>query len=154
MMRPVTLRAGRSWSPAECAQNAAASSVVTIAALAGGGDDALSLLQQHNTVFGTVRTRWHPVVVAGDTMLVVAAHDTADTFADAGGRDRLVVVRLYDVGQSLMQLAAERLTSTANAHAASITVCDKLNLIGNEIGDCGGLLLAEALRSNTTLTSL
>jgi hypothetical protein len=114
----------RARCPAACAQSAAASSVVAIAALAGVGDDALSLLQQHNAVFGTVRTRWHPVVVAGDTMLVVAAHDAADSFADAGGRDRLVVVRLYDVGQSLMQLAAERLTSTANAHATSIAVCD------------------------------
>jgi hypothetical protein len=118
------LRRGR--CAAACVQSAAASSVVAIAALAGGGpgDDALSLLQQHNAVFGAVRTRRHPVVVAGDTMLVVAAHDAADAFADAGGRDRLVVVRLYDVGQSSMQLAAERLTSTANAHAASVAVCD------------------------------
>ena len=46
---------------------------------------------------GAVRTKKHPVVVTGDTMLVVSA-------AEDGGRNKLVVVRLCDVGQSSMQM--------------------------------------------------
>ncbi len=72
----------------------------------------MSRLQKHNSVFGALRRKKQPAVVTGDTMLVVSE--------DA----KLVVVRLYDVGRSSMQMAAERLTSTVNAHAASInTVC-------------------------------
>jgi hypothetical protein len=52
-----------------------------------------------------VRTKKHPVVVTGDTMLVVSV-------AEDGGRNSLVAVHLYDVGQSSMQMAAERLTSS------------------------------------------
>lgn len=33
------------------------------------------------------------------------------------GEERLVVVRLYDVGQGAMQMVADRLVSVENAHA-------------------------------------
>ena len=53
-----------------------------------------------------------PIVVAGDVMLGLT---------DDG--KRLVVTRLYDIGQSTLQMASERLTLSSNAHAAEVTEC-------------------------------
>ena len=108
------LKALRCPAEKKCMQSAAVSSIIPLAALAtDGGNDVMSRLQKHNSVFGALRRKNQPAVVTGDTMLVVSPDKT-----------KLVVVRLYDVGRSSMQMAAERLTSTVNAHAASInTVC-------------------------------
>jgi hypothetical protein len=116
--------ARRGRCAAECAPSEAAVSVVPLGAWAAGGAAAggagangtFARLAAHNAVFGAVRTERHPLVVAGDTMLVVRA--------EAGGAEGLAAVRLFDVGRSSMQLAAERLVSTANAHAARIGRCD------------------------------
>jgi hypothetical protein len=48
-----------------------------------------------------------PIVVAGDVMLAIATQDVAGNTA---GKTRLVVTRLYDIGQSTLQMASERLT--------------------------------------------
>jgi hypothetical protein len=55
--------------------------------------------------------------LAGDVMLGVAEP------AAPGGARRLVVTRLFDIGQSTLQMASERLTLTSNAHAAEVAEC-------------------------------
>ena len=35
-----------------------------------------------------------------------------------------MVSRLFDIGQSTLQMASERLTLTSNAHAVDVHVCD------------------------------
>lgn len=102
------LRAAR--CPAACAPSAEVSSVLPL-----DGNGTLGRVAAHNLVFGAVRLAAQPLVVAGDVMLAVAR--------DAAGEERLAVVRLYDVGQGTMQMAAERLVSVAHAHAPRLAAC-------------------------------
>jgi len=69
------------------------------------------VLEHKQRVWYAVRLA-QPIVVAGDVMLGLT-EDGA----------RLVVTRLYDIGQSTLQMASERLTLSSNAHAAEVTEC-------------------------------
>lgn len=97
-----------------CTPSAVASSVWPLPPAADAGNGTLLRVAQHNAVFGAVRSREQPFVVAGDAMLVRLAER---------GETRLAVVRLYDVGRASMQMAGERLTSVVNAHAPLLEEC-------------------------------
>ena len=101
----------RARCSSSCAPSAVASSVWPLPATESAGNGTLDRLARHNAVFGAVRMQEQPLVVAGDAMLVRSA-------------ERLNVVRLYDVGRASMQIAAERLTSVVNAHAARVEHCN------------------------------
>lgn len=92
-------------------------SLVPLDAVASVADvnSTLRLTQEHKRVWTAARLE-QPVVVAGDTMLVQST--------DEAGTQRLVVTRLFDIGQSTLQMASERLTLASNAHAAEIVTCE------------------------------
>ena len=77
-------------------------------------NSSMALLQANKNKWLAVRMK-QPVVVAGEVMLGVSTD---------GDRERLVVSRLFDIGQSTLQMASERLTLTSNAHAVEVHVCD------------------------------
>jgi hypothetical protein len=93
---------------------AAVMSLVPLDDIETDGNSTLRLVQQHKQAWTAARLQ-QPVVVAGDVMLAAAT--------DAAGTERLVVTRLFDIGQSTLQMASERLTLASNAHAAEITQC-------------------------------
>ena len=95
---------------------AAVASLVPREGVEAGAHSTLGLVKAHKSNWYAVRLA-QPVVVAGDVMLGVAEP------AAPGSARRLVVTRLFDIGQNTLQMASERLTLTSNAHAAGVAEC-------------------------------
>ena len=94
---------------------AAVMSMVPLASIAGGANSTIDLVRRHKQeVWLGVRSDEQPFVVAGDVMLALA---------EAAGEEVVVVTRLYDIGQSTLQVASERLTLVSNAHAVRVATC-------------------------------
>ena len=58
------------------------------------------------------------------------------------------VTRLYDIGQSTLQMASQRLTLSSNAHAAAVTECatqDDTGCVARAIQE-GKVVLPAAVR--------
>ena len=65
-----------------------------------------------HAVWNAVRLERQPFVVAGDVML--------STDEDA---QRVIVTRIYDIGQSALQMGSERLTLTSNFQHVQVQTC-------------------------------
>ena len=78
-------------------------SLVPLAAINSTVNSTLHGLKHNKAVWNAVRLQRQPFVVAGDVML--------STDEDA---QRVIVTRIYDIGQSALQMGRERLTLTSN----------------------------------------
>jgi hypothetical protein len=112
-------RCAASCTPA--AVPAAVASLVPLDAVEAPSNATLGLVQAHKQRAWLAVRLAQPVVVAGHVMLG-GAEPTEP--AAPGSARRLVVTRLFGIGQStLLQMASERLTLTSNAHAAGVAEC-------------------------------
>lgn len=135
----------RARCAADCTPAPVSTSVMSLVPLDGAerkadANSTLGLVQQHKTVWTSARLE-QPVVVAGDAMLTLST--------DASGVERLVVTRLFDIGQSTLQMASERLTLASNAHAAEVVSCatqDDVGCVARAM-QAGQVVLPSAVRA-------
>jgi hypothetical protein len=94
---------------------AAVMSLLSLGAISGGKNSTIGLIQNHKNVWLGVRSEKQPFVVAGDVMLHCENCNSDNA--------RIVVTRLYDIGQGTLQVASERLTLISNAKAVRVATC-------------------------------